>query len=575
MVAACWVLFVGVGCATVPEESLPQPVTGGEPGQGSSDVDPPQQNASPRDVVRGFVDSSGATVNNHAAARVYLDSGSQSTWKSDDGPVIIEDTFSTVPAPEAAQPKDPNERIIMLRGRNVGRLAADGSFSPSIGPYEQPMKLRRQRNGQWRIVRPPDGTVTTFSKFNANYFGVRLYFFDPDINVLVPDLRYVSASRRADLPRRVIDLLLDGPSDMLSGAVTSMLDDNAATSTNVTDTADGALAVPLTGLGELNEPTKKLLAAQVVLSLQTVTTSRIRLLSDGAPLIEGQPDWRTGDVPSLSSAAAPAPNLPGLMTDDGQVLSMSTGSPVPGPAGTGAYQVESAAQSIDGGRLAVVQRSGSGPRLRIGELGDSLQQVDLPARSMTRPTWRPALSSGEKSTEVWTVVNGRQVVRVGEQANGTWASSLVNATDLNAFGPITELRLSRDGTRVAVVAGGKLVVAGVVRDDQGGVTLRAPRQLQPDKLKQVVGVDWLRQDTLVAATSLSSLPVVKLPVDGLRLDAFDASNLTLPVEGVTAAPGRHVVAVDHGGMSMASDVGEVWRPHPQTRGADARPFFPG
>ncbi|TCP49222.1 sporulation and spore germination protein [Tamaricihabitans halophyticus] len=570
------VLFASTACSTIPDESLPQPVGNADSAARTEPdpVDQPKEDLPARDIVRGFVEASGAPNNNHAAARVYLSERAGSEWRAGSGPVIIEDTFSTVPAVDEDQPSDPNEQIIMLRGTNVGKLGADGAFTPRVGSYEEPVTLRRQQDGQWRMVDPPEETVTTLSKFNSNYFNIRLYFYDPDINVLVPDLRYVISEPTVDRPRRVIDLLLDGPSNAMNGAVRSMLPDGATTSTTVTDSQDGALVVPLSGLGELPEETKRLLAAQVVLTLQPVTPSRIRLLSDGAPLVEGKQDWRPGDV-QVPSSAAPAADLPGLALVDRQLTSLSTGEVVPGPAGEGAYPMTSAAQSADGNRLAIVERVGNGARLRIGPLEGQLSMVDLRARSMTRPTWRPTLGSGEASTEVWTVVDGKQVVRAREQPNGVWGTSLVNATDLNAFGPITELRLSPDGTRVAAVAGGKLVVAGVDRDDQGAVNLGSPRQLQPEKLSHVVGADWLRQDTLVAATSLNSMPVVKLPVDGLRLDTFDSSNLTPPMRGITAAPGRPVVAVDAGGMSMASDTGEVWRPHSYDMGAEAIPFYPG
>lgn len=565
--------LVAGGCATVPEESLPQPLTDLEPS--SAPVNQPKKGASPRDVVRGFVEAGAHALNNHHAARQYLGKQAAREWRSDSGPLIIEDTFSTVPAVDKDQPKNPNERIIMLRGQNVGQLGPDSAFNPKLGPYEMPLKLRRQPDGQWRISNPPDGTIIKASDFNASYFMVRLYFFNPDSNVLVPDPRYVVANPRADVPRQVIDLLLAGPSNAMDGAVHSMLDENATTSTNVTETPDGALVVPLTGLGEQDDQTKQRIAAQVVLALQTVTPSRIRLLSDGASLIPGHRDLRPGDLPSYNVTAAPATDLPGLTLDEGQIRSLASGSAVPGPAGAGSYPAESAAQSIDGDQLALVERYARGQRLRVGPLQGSLQQVELPARTLTRPTWRPVLGSGEASTEVWTVADGNRVVRVVQLATGQWESALVNASELVPFGPITELRLSRDGTRVAAVAGGRLVVAGVVRDSQGSVTLRAPRLLQPKDLVNVVSVDWLNQDTLVAATGLTSMPVVKLPVDGMKLDPFDGSNLVPPMRQVTAAPGRPVVAVDANGMSMASDIGEVWRQHPGNRGADAWPFYPG
>jgi len=69
-------------------------------------------------------------------------------------------------------------------------------------------------------------------------------------------------------------------------------------------------------------------------------------------------------------------------------------------------------------------------------------------------------------------------------------------------------------------------------------------------------------------------PVVKVPIDGLRLDTFNSSNLTPPVHAITAAPGRPVVVADAGGLWTASDVGEVWRPQVHTF-SKSSPFYPG
>ena len=54
---------------------------------------------------------------------------------------------------------------------------------------------------------------------------------------------------------------------------------------------------------------------------------------------------------------------------------------------------------------------------------------------------------------------------------GTWAATPVDASLLTGVGPISDLRLSRDGARVAAIAGGHLVVGAVVID-QGSVTIK-------------------------------------------------------------------------------------------------------
>lgn len=561
------------GCATVPEESAPAAIDDNRLAPPSTDVQEPAKDLDPLSVVRDFVHASAESVAQNAAARLYLDEAARSSWSPTKTLTIIEDIFGTNEATGADRPTDPNERVVVLRGFHVGRLDPDGAFIPNKNAYEMPIRLRKQPDGQWRIVDPPNNIVVAESDFNANFVRVPLYFFAPESDALVPDLRYVQSKPQAGLPGRVVALLLRGPSDGLIGAVRNPLGGTTALDTNVAPAQDGAVEVPLTGVGGQSESDRRLMAAQIVKSLQPVVSSRIRLLSDGSPLVHGDLDWRPSDLPSYEASAAPSSELPGLVTSEGRIRSLGTGQPIAGPAGNGSYDVINAAQSIDGKQLAVVERVKGGMRLRIGEYGKDASIVDLPAASLTRPSWRPALSTNGTSGELWTVVDGNQVVRVQPNPDGKWVPQSVNANEIVELGPITGLRLSRDGARVAMIAGEQLVVASVVRAADS-VTLRAPRILQGGDLSSVVDVDWANQDTLVAATN-SATPVARVPIDGLRMDKFNSSNLQPPVQAIAAAPSRSIVVADVGGMWTASDVGEVWRPHQYSRGPDAKPFYPG
>ncbi|MFC4000440.1 LpqB family beta-propeller domain-containing protein [Prauserella oleivorans] len=567
--------LVAGGCAAIPAETQPEAVPRERTGQPTQDVPEPAPGLDPLSVVREFVRASAQPTSDYAAARAYLTAGARAKWKPDQTLTVIEDEFSTVYVPENEQASGTGEEVVMVRGQHVGRLGSDSAFIASDEPVLEPVRLRRQPNGQWRIIDPPPAIMITVSDFAESYFRVPVYFFAPDSSVLVPDLRYVVARPQSGLPARVMDLLLSGPSNGLVGAVRNPLGEDASLESNVTMANDGALVVPLTGVGEQSEQEKELMAAQVVRSLQTVTTSRIRLLADGTALVPGHIDWRPSELPAYEAQASPSSDLPGLMTVGGRVYSLGSGAPIDGPAGSGEYQVESAAQSINGDQLAVVERSGPDVALRVGNYGSEGQLVELRGRSMTRPSWRPAASSRGESGELWTVVNGDTVVRVVPGADGRWVPQSVNASEVLSVGGISGLRLSRDGTRVAMIAGGQVVVASIVRAPDGtSVTLRAPRVLRPGELDSVVDLDWISQDTLIVATASDSVPVARVPVDGLRLDQFNSSNLTPPMRGITAAPGRPIVVADTTGLWTAGDVGDVWRPHNHSR-PDAMPFYPG
>ncbi|QRP47280.1 LpqB family beta-propeller domain-containing protein [Amycolatopsis sp. FDAARGOS 1241] len=576
---ACLLLLAG--CANVPLESQPLVVSADTPAPPANDAPEPLNDTDPLSLVRDFVRANADPRSTNAAARAFLGDQQRGSWKPSRSITIIDNTFSTVyetPATTTSAPPDPNVRTVSLRGYTLGTLSADSAFIPGSGPLEQSIQVRKQPSGQWRISSPPPTLLVTDDDFDANYNRVAVSFYSPDSGTFVPDLRYVPAKPQSGLPGRVMDLVLQGPSAGLAGAVKNLLGDQVTLETNVKNDDDGSLVVQLSGLTGASPETRSLIAAQIVLSMQTVTSTRIRLLADGAPLVRDHEYWRSSDVPSYSSASSPSPDLLGLMTVDGRVRSLSDGAPVPGPAGDGTYGVVSAAQSIDGKRLAVVEKDGDRVSLRVGDLGRDLPLVDLSGGSLSRPTWRPAPSGAGSSGEVWTVVDHSIIARMVLDPTGHWLRQSVNANDLFALGDgtptIDALRLSRDGARVAAIVNGQLVVAAVVRNGDT-VTLREPRVLQPGDLADVVAVDWgSTADTLVVATSSTSQPVQRVSVDGHRMDAFNGSNLTAPVRAVTAAPSRPIVVADAGGLWNATELGEVWRPQPHSM-ANASPFYPG
>ncbi|WIX82059.1 LpqB family beta-propeller domain-containing protein [Amycolatopsis carbonis] len=568
------------GCANVPLESQPLVVSVDSTPPVANDAPEPEDGLDALTIVRDFVRANGDPRSNNAAARAYLDDQQRSAWKPSRAITIIDNTFSTVydtpsPSPSTTTPPDPNVSNVGLRGYTLGTLSADSAFIPGSGPAELTIQVRKQANGQWRISSAPPTLLVTDDDFEANYNRVAVSFYSPDSGAFVPDLRYVPAKPQSGLPGRVMDLILQGPSAGLAGAVQNLLGDQVTLDTNVKNADDGSLLVQLSGLTGASPETRTLIAAQIMLSMQAVTSSRVRLLADGQPLVRGHEYWRSSDVPSYSAASSPSADLLGLMTVDGRIRSLGDGAPVAGPAGNGAYAVVSAAQSIDGKRLAVVERSGDRVQLRVGDLGRDLPLVDLSGGSLSRPTWRPAPSEAGPSGEVWTVVDHSIVARMVLDPTGHWLRQSVNANDLLALGTdIGALRLSRDGARVAAIVNGQLVVAAVVRNGDT-VTLREPRVLQPGELSDVVDLDWgSTADTLVVVTSSSSQPVQRVSVDGRRMDAFNGSNLTAPVTAVTAAPNRPIVVADPGGLWNATELGEVWRPQAHTM-LNATPFYPG
>jgi hypothetical protein len=557
-------------CATIPDQSTPHAVRDVE--QQQATVAEPDPNLNPFDVVREFIKKSG----NPEAAAMYLTEEAKREWDGDGSVTVILDTFSTVPVrdPQVGDTAAPADGIqtVVLQMTLFGRVRPDYAFTPAVGDEQHDVTVVKQPNGTWRISEAPEDVFVPLESFQTSYRPVTTYYFDPDWRVTVPDLRYVAAEPASGLPARVINALLSGPSDTMSRSVVSQLH-GIGTNTNVVLDEDGSLVVDLKALGDKSLEQREQIAAQIVLSLRAVTSNRLRLLADGQDLISGHRDWRVRDLKAYDAPTKPDSDQPGHLVANGRVYSLRDGRPIDGPTGNGDFDVISAAQSIDGEYLAAVVRTVAGPSLRLGRYGEAMREINREARTMTRPTWLVSTSEEADPSEVWTVADG-EVVRVVRAGGGDWKALQVSSSELTNFGTITDLRLSRDGTRAAIVANGRLVVASVVRDE-GSVILRYPRRLQPTNIQQAVGVDWISQDTLVVATEHGQAPVVSLSIDGLKPDVFDRNNLQLPIKAIAAAPDRDVLVTDSAAVSSVPGVGQLWRQHPNGQGPDAIPFYPG
>lgn len=559
-------LFLLAGCASVPGDSSVQvlrKVTDGDaPGLPAGPVD----GTNPLDLVRGFVYASGSTVDRHGAARRFLTTPAAQDWDDAESLTVLSEQFDTVYPPTSGT--DPDVATVRIRGDRVGTLDSVGAFEPAEAPVELDVTVRRA-DGQWRIDGLPGGVLVRMSDFRSNYRTVKGYFVDPARRATVADLRYLPAVPAQALASRAVDMLLTGPSPALRNAAVSTVPASARLRTNVTDAPDGTLVVDLTQVGDLDEAQRRLLAAQFVQTLAEINIPRVRLLVDGAPLIANTPDLTVDAVAGTSATVQPSADVPALAVSGGRVRRLPSGEVVGGQAGNGAFDVAAAATTADGARIAVVARDSGRQRLLVGPTDGLLAAVPLSAARMSRPTWTPT------GGEVWTVLGEDVVARVTVDQTGAVRTGQVNVSDLTGLGPLTDLRLSRDGLRVAAVVGGGLVTGAVVRGPEGDVAVRNVRQLRPTDLGGVVGVDWRADEQLIVVSTRTDRPVSLVSSDGLGLQLVPSSNLTPPLRGVSAASSRPFLVADQGGI-WSYDGGELdsWR---QVLGAapDGIPLYPG
>ncbi|MHA6805586.1 LpqB family beta-propeller domain-containing protein [Salinifilum ghardaiensis] len=566
--AAALVLAVS-GCATIPEHSEPRGVRWMEEGNTSGHVQKPREGADPLQLVRSFVGSA-APENEHEAARLHLAPQARADWSPSAGMLIV-DQVDTVPVPNE-RPLPEGVQLVGLRAEKVGRLLPDRSFTPEQGEFRTRMRVERQDDGQWRIATPPPELVVTRDSFGATYRSVSVYFLDSEGTGVVPDVRYVPSQPASTLPRRVVDLLMMGPSESMRPALRTGLPKGVRPKTNASESADGALEVNFSDLGGVPPETRRLIAAQVVYSLQSVSSARVRLKEEGTPLLPDRPELRPADVRSYVQERSDAVNQPGLAVVDESLVHLDEqAKPVAGPAGNGEYDVVRAGVSPDGSRLAAVTRRPGGVVLRAGgegsaQGGSQLSELHVAGAFMSKPEWRG-------SGEVWTSVDGRRVVRAVATDSG-WDLGRVDVSALGEDPKISDLRLSPGGARAALVSDGELVVAAVAEVD-GRMTLSRPTRLPAPGGTRIRDVEWRSNDGLVATTDSNRSPVYNVSVDGLYWTPYTASNLGQPVNAVTVAPGGRVIVADRSGLWESQDSDDVWGLMPVPIGGASIPFYPG
>jgi len=390
-------------------------------------------------------------------------------------------------------------------------------------------------NGSWRIDRAPDGVLLSSSDAQRSFHAANVYYLNKTGSTLVPDQIFLQNSQRG-VATALVSALLSGPSDWLAPAAHTALPVHATLIGNVPVSTSGVADVNLSGaVRQASSKELSAFSAQVVWTLRQISdVTSVRLLVDGAPLtVPGMPvrqpitSWQRYDP------SAPPSSHDVLYVSHGHLA--ATGGDVTALRRSDPGHVVSVARSRDGDTLAVVQRVSSGMRLLTGRYGDPLKPR-LSAASLTPPTF-------DADEDILTVADGplgRRVVAV-TRAGGVRrvaADSSLSAQSLS------ELSISRDGTRVAAVVGAGRLLVGRVNADSTWPSLAGFRAITPS-LSGVRGVSWAAAEQLVvtAAAAGGQRQIVVTDFDGYAPRALSLERMRGQPVDVDGAPGQPLIAV--------------------------------
>ncbi|HET9876482.1 MAG TPA: MtrAB system accessory lipoprotein LpqB [Mycobacterium sp.] len=569
------------GCAGVPSSSAPQAI-GTVEQPAPSNLPKPTPGMDPDVLLREFLKATADPANRHLAARQFLTRSASDAW-DDAGSAMLIDKVVFV------ETRSANRVSVTMRADILGSLSDMGVFETGEGvlPDPGPIELVKTSDG-WRIDRLPNGVFLDWQQFQDTYKRHTLYFVDPTGKTVVPDPRYVAVSDPDQLATELVSKLVAGPRPEMANSVRNLLGPPLRLRGPVTRADGGATGVgrgyggariDLDNLSTTDPNSRQLLAAQLIWTLARADIKGpYKIDTDGAALDDRFADgWTTSDVAATDPGAedAAGTGLHALVGGSLLALDGQQSAHVGGTFGRMPNQTAAALSRTGRQAASVVAHPGAPDAvasLWIGDLGgDAVQSAD--GHSLSRPSWG-------LDEAVWVVVDGNNVLRaIQETASGRPARIPVDSGAVSAQfpGPISELQLSRDGTRAAMVIGGQVILASVEQPEAGRFVLGYPRRLGYGLGSSVVSLSWRTGDDIVVSRTDAAHPVSYVNIDGVNSDA-PTGNLQLPVSTVAANPSTVYVADPRGVLQLSSSAAEneqVWSAVPPLMVGGAVPVLPG
>ena len=556
-------LLVSTGCASIPVTSPPQVIPQSVPAAAPDGDDirydgiVPQPGESPKDIVSDFLKAGGSIERSHTRARAYLTPAASKRWNDTAGAVIIENS-PYLDAPQGSS-------TARLSAQRHGQIKEDGSYVPGEGSYHYSFQLSKV-DGQWRIDNPPPGLLIELSTFESAYRAYEVYFLNSGGTKVVPDVRWYAAPPDS-LATLLVTALEHGPSKWLEDAVTTELT-GVTLQTNIVQERD-RVKVFLTGLGDQEDTLTGGGFAQVVWTLSQLGVGAVEVYSDGQLIRPpGSPDLTLQQLKNWQGFAPDglSVNSSGYFVRDGAVWTTKDAA-LAGPAGRKSFGAVSVAASVDESAVAVVRHAAAGGMVLCVGTPRSLRPV-VSGATLSRPTW------GSGIREVWTVRDARDVVLVTIDGH----HYPVTVSQQQQIGPIRALSLSRDGARVAVVAGpprAERLWIGVVVRDNGAAQIQGLRPLDVGDTP-VSDVSWSDASTVIALTRSGEQDssLYSVDIDGGSPPVL-VSTSGLPGPPTAVAAGPTLLTIAAGTLWRTPVASESWTKVEDRRGGESAPAYPG
>jgi Lipoprotein LpqB beta-propeller domain/Sporulation and spore germination len=374
----------------------------------------------------------------------------------------------------------------------------------------------------------------------------QLYYLNTAQTHLVPDPILVPIDRPG-IATTLVDELLSHPPRSVASAAVSAAPDGLDLIGNVPIGADGIAEVNLSGGTQRVSPVGlQRLSAQIAWTLRFIPGVRgVRLLDNGTPLgdigparFQSNASWQRFDPD------APPASRGALVSRHGVVAGIDRAVP---RALAGAH-VYAPTTSAAGGEVAALRRTPRSETLLMGSAtGRARPRLSGPALSA------PAFAPPGQVYVVSGTGAGAVVVAVPERG----AIREVALPETLREQGVVDLAISRDGARIAVVAGppGRHSLAIGILSTSGRTPSISDLVTVVPASRDASGVAWAGATNVVTtvADGLRQRAVMRISIDGYRPHLLTRAGLPREPYQVAASPGEPVLATAAGGVWSLSN----------------------
>ncbi|NQX27007.1 GerMN domain-containing protein [Microbacteriaceae bacterium VKM Ac-2854] len=529
-----------VGCAGIPRSG---DVGVGQPDTSDQDFEydflpsGPADGASQAEILNGFIDAASSPQGNYKVAREFLSTGAD--W--------VPGEHVTVDQGQRQQVQQ-NDSTIRLSITPTAEIDETGVYTEVASAAQLTLDYGFVlEQGEWRISSPPSGLVIDTTTFGQVFSTHALYFFDPTLSFLVPDLRWFASRADTSTSTTIVTELLRGPSPWLkdSGAVVSAFPAGTALAAESVPIEEREAVVDLNSAAlDADDRARQLMRLQLVRSLTNVSNvTGVTISVEQNPLDVSTAATNLPAVPRVDARALVVSEADGLGFLSGSdvtriaALSDDVVALAPTAVTVGAEQKTAAVLAADGVHL-------------VASTGDSALLDGRPG--LIAPSMDPL-------GYVWSVPGGAPGQLVAYTPDGSQAVQV--ATTWPEADRIASFSVSRDGTRaLALVSDGTqsiLLVAGITRGANGTPTAVGEPVVLASLLGEPVAAAWVDEVDAVSVvrSSTGDDTVRQHQLGGKRTSLGTTTDVT----AIAAGNATSQIRVLSSGGELRQQRGSAWQ----------------